>query len=40
MLGLVLLWVLSFQTHWFPLFGAYTPGTIPDWTDPEFLNRS
>ena len=37
MLGLILLWVLSFQTHWFPLFGAYTPGTIPDWTDLEFL---
>src|SRR5579859_8186504 len=37
MLGLVLLWLLSFQTHWFPLFGAYTPGTLPDWSDPEFL---
>lgn len=37
MLGLVLLWVLAFQTHWFPIFGAYTPGTIPDWSDPEFL---
>jgi peptide/nickel transport system permease protein len=37
MLGLVLLWILSFQTHWFPLFGAYTPGTIPDWTNPDFL---
>ena len=37
MLGLVLLWLLSFQTHWFPLFGAYTPGTVPNWSDPEFL---
>jgi peptide/nickel transport system permease protein len=37
MLGLVLLWVLAFQTHWFPIFGAYTPGTIPDWSDPEFI---
>jgi peptide/nickel transport system permease protein len=37
MLGLVLLWVLAFQTHWFPIFGAYTPGTIPDWSNPEFL---
>jgi len=37
MLGLVLLWVLAFQTHWFPIFGAYTPGVIPDWSDPEFL---
>src|SRR5437868_6453148 len=37
MLGLVLLWVLAFQWHIFPIFGAYTPGTIPDWSDPEFL---
>jgi len=37
MLGLVLLWILAFQFHWFPIFGAYTPGTIPDWSDPEFL---
>jgi peptide/nickel transport system permease protein len=37
MLGLILLWVLSFQTHLFPLFGAYTPGSIPDWSDPEFI---
>ena len=37
MLGLILLWVLAFQTHWFPIFGAYSPGTIPDWSDPEFL---
>ena len=37
MLGLVLLWILAFQTHWFPIFGAFTPGTIPDWSDFEFL---
>ncbi len=37
MLGLILLWVLAFQTHWFPIFGAYSPGTIPDWSDPEFV---
>jgi len=37
MLGLILLWVLAFQTHWFPIFGAYSPGTLPDWSDPEFL---
>jgi peptide/nickel transport system permease protein len=37
MLGLVLLWVLAFQTKLFPIFGAYTPGTIPDWSDPEFI---
>src|SRR5438105_1632447 len=37
MLGLLLLWVLAFQFHFFPIFGAYSPGTIPDWSDPEFL---
>jgi peptide/nickel transport system permease protein len=37
MLGLVLLWILAFQFHFFPIFGAYTPGTIPDWSDPEFI---
>jgi peptide/nickel transport system permease protein len=37
MLGLVLLWVFAFQFHWLPIFGAYTPGTIPDWSDPEFI---
>ena len=37
MLGLILLWVLAFQTHWLPIFGAYTPGVIPNWSDPEFL---
>jgi peptide/nickel transport system permease protein len=37
MLGLILLWLFAFQNRWFPIFGAYTPGTIPDWTDFEFL---
>ncbi len=37
MLGLLLLWVLAFQFHLFPIFGAYSPGTIPDWSDTEFL---
>jgi peptide/nickel transport system permease protein len=37
MLGLLLLWVFAFQFHWFPIFGAYQPGTIPDWSDPEFI---
>ena len=37
MLGLVLLWGFAFETHLFPLFGAYTAGTIPDWGDIEFL---
>src|SRR6195256_435129 len=36
MLGLVLLWLFAFQVKWFPIFGAYTPGTIPDWGDFEF----
>jgi peptide/nickel transport system permease protein len=37
MLGLVLLWVFAFQNHFLPIFGAYTPGVIPDWSDIEFL---
>jgi peptide/nickel transport system permease protein len=37
MLGLLLLWVFAFQFHFFPIFGAYSPGTIPDWSDPEFV---
>jgi peptide/nickel transport system permease protein len=36
MLGLVLLWIFAFQTRMFPIFGAYTPGSIPDWSDVEF----
>ncbi|MCC6175309.1 MAG: ABC transporter permease [Chloroflexi bacterium] len=28
--GLVLMYVVAFQTGWFPIFGGYTPGTIPD----------
>ena len=37
MLGLVLLWVFAFQLKWLPIFGAYTAGTIPNWSDPAFL---
>jgi peptide/nickel transport system permease protein len=37
MLGLLLLWVFAFQYHILPIFGAYTPGTIPDWGDFEFI---
>jgi peptide/nickel transport system permease protein len=37
MLGLLLLWVFAFQYHILPIFGAYTPGTIPDWSDIEFI---
>jgi peptide/nickel transport system permease protein len=29
LLGLILLWVFAFQAKWFPIFGGYTPGTIP-----------
>lgn len=36
MLGLVLLWVFAFQNHLLPIFGAYTPGSIPNWSDFEF----
>lgn len=32
LLGLVLLWVFAFQSKLFPIFGAYTPGTIPEFT--------
>jgi peptide/nickel transport system permease protein len=37
MLGLILLWILAFETKWFPIFGAYTPGTIPDWSNIDFI---
>jgi peptide/nickel transport system permease protein len=37
MLGLLLLWVFAFQYHILPIFGAYTPGTIPNWSDIEFI---
>jgi peptide/nickel transport system permease protein len=36
MLGLILLWVFSFEFKWLPIFGAYTAGTIPNWSDPNF----
>ena len=32
LLGLVLLHFLAFQNQWFPLFGAYRGGTIPNWS--------
>ena len=35
MLGLILLWVFAFLNHFRPIFGAFTPGTIPDWSDPS-----
>ncbi len=27
--GLVLMYLLAFQTGWFPIYGGYTPGTVP-----------
>jgi peptide/nickel transport system permease protein len=35
-LGLVLLYVFAFRLRWFPIFGAYSPGTIPDLADPAY----
>jgi peptide/nickel transport system permease protein len=34
--GLVLMYLLAFQTGWFPIYGAYTPGMVPD-LSPAFL---
>ena len=31
LLGLILIYVLAFKFSWFPLFGAYNPGTLPSW---------
>jgi len=36
LLGLVLVYVFSFQLKAFPTFGGYTVGTIPNWSDPGF----
>jgi peptide/nickel transport system permease protein len=36
LLGLVLVWLFSFQLKVFPTFGGYTVGTIPNWSDPAF----
>ena len=36
LLGLVLIYLLAFANPWFPLFGGYTPGTIPDWVSLSF----
>jgi peptide/nickel transport system permease protein len=35
-LGLVLLYVFAFRLKWFPIYGAYSPGTIPDLADPAY----
>jgi peptide/nickel transport system permease protein len=36
LLGLVLVYILSFQLKAFPTFGGYTIGTIPNWNSPAF----
>lgn len=36
LLGLVLVYVLSFQLKAFPTFGGYTIGTIPNWSSVAF----
>lgn len=36
LLGLVLIFFLAFENPWFPLFGGYSPGTIPDWLSLGF----
>ena len=36
LLGLVLMYFLSFRAQWFPIFGGYTAGSIPTW-DASFM---
>ncbi|MCC6626469.1 MAG: ABC transporter permease [Chloroflexi bacterium] len=36
LLGLVLVYIFSFQLKVFPTLGGYTVGTIPDWSSPAF----
>src|SRR5690348_1966311 len=36
--GLVLMYLLAFQAGWFPIFGGYTPGTVPSLTLPSILD--
>lgn len=36
LLGLVLIYLLAFANPWFPLFGGYSAGTIPDWLSLSF----
>ena len=35
-LGLVLLYIFAFQLKWFPIFGGYSGGVIPDWGKLSF----
>ncbi len=30
LLGLILVYIFAFRTHWLPLFGGYSPTTVPD----------
>ncbi len=30
--GLVLMYIFAFKLSWVPIFGGYTPGTVPAWT--------
>ena len=32
MLGLILMFFFAVQLNWLPIFGAYEPGTIPNWS--------
>jgi peptide/nickel transport system permease protein len=32
LLGLVLVYIFAFRTQWLPLFGGYSPTTVPDWS--------
>lgn len=36
LLGLILIFIFAFKLGWFPLFGAYDPGTVPVW-DLDFI---
>jgi len=38
LLGLVLLYIFAFNVSWFPIFGGYDAGTIPNWSLDFILN--
>lgn len=38
LLGIMLIFIFAFQLQWFPLFGAYPPGTAPGWNF-EFIGN-
>jgi len=37
LLGLLLVYLFAFKLQWLPLFGGYSVGSIPKWTDFDFL---